>query len=243
MKILFYNIQYGTGINKGGLKYPLSLWRYFLAGKMALVQLEKFIEKVDADILAFDEIDSGSVRTLFRSQVEYLSSDIYHSYFFNCKYSNFFRHLPIFRKQGNAILSKHAFEYRAHRLVGGLKDLVIEVVVSEKVSIFLVHLSLTRRARQRQFDQLSDMLKFANKEVIIVGDFNTDLSNADMKDFAQKNNLHSPNLENAKTFPAWKPRHELDHFLVSSKIQVNSFQVFENVMSDHLPLLLDYTLT
>ncbi|MCX6780489.1 MAG: endonuclease/exonuclease/phosphatase family protein [Candidatus Magasanikbacteria bacterium] len=242
VKILFYNIQYGIGINKGGWRYVVSAWRHFLSLRSGLLKLEKFIRRVDADILAFDEIDGGSLRTLFNSQVLHLSSDIYHSYFFNCKYSNFFKHLPIFRKQGNAIFSKKKLDYVAHRLPGGVKDLIIEAQINRRVSIFLVHLSLGKKARHHQLKQFSHILKYIHKEKIILGDFNADMDDRDLKKFVADNKLTSANLKNAKTFPAWNPKREIDHFFVSRRVRVNSFQVLDNIMSDHLPVLLDCTL-
>lgn len=242
MKILFYNIQYASGINKGGLKYFLSLWRYLFSGKSKVNKLKKFIEKVDADVLAVDEIDDGSLRTLFKSQVSHLSKDVYLSNFFKCKYSNFFKYFPIFKKQGNAVFSKQNFQYRAHRMRDGVKDLMIEAEINKEVSIFLVHLALGKTARAKQLEQMSDILKQTKKEAIILGDFNASMDDFHMNKFVQDNNLTSANTDNQKTFPAWKPKHELDHFLVSSKLKINAFKVFENVMSDHLPVMLDCTL-
>lgn len=242
MKILFYNIQYCAGINQGGWRYPLSLWKYLFSGKTAMIKLKNFIKEVNADILAVDEIDSGSLRTLFHSQVEDMSANIYSSSFFDCKYSNFFRKIPVFQKQGNAIFSKQFFHCHSHRVSGGLKDLIIEMEINTGLSIFLVHLALGEKGQSKQLKQLSNILREKNKEAIVFGDFNSDLNDRHMVEFLEKNKLTSANINNLKTFPAWNPKREIDYFFVSSKIQINDFKVYQNVMSDHLPLLIDYTL-
>lgn len=205
-------------------------------------KLKKFIHEVDADVLAIDEIDQGSLRTLFRSQVDHLSCNIYPSNFFKCKYSNLFKYFPVFKNQGNAIFSKQNFSYRVHRTDDGLKDLIIEVEINKEVSIFLVHLALGKKARNKQLHQLSGILKEAKKEAIIMGDFNVEPDDHHMNKFIKDNNLTSANSKNEKTFPAWNPKRELDHFLVSNKLKINEFRVMGNVMSDHLPVLLDCTL-
>lgn len=242
MKILFYNIQYGTGINQGGWRYPLSLWKYLFSGKAAINKLKKFIQDINPDILAVDEIDNGSPRTWFSDQVKFLADNIFKFYYFACKYSNFLGSFPFFKNQGNAFFSKHSGQFFTHRVSGGVKDLVIEFNIENKLSIFLVHLSLGGNARGKQLSKLSEIIKQKTGGVVVLGDFNAEMNDKNIKEFLIQTKLSSVNNKNSSTFPSWSPSRSIDHFFVSNNVAVNSFEVLDNVMSDHLPILLECSL-
>ena len=58
--------------------------------------------------------------------------------------------------------------------------------------------------------------------------------------FREATGLVDPNKDSKPTFPAWKPNRHLDFILHSPEITVNSFEVPDIHLSDHLPLLIDF---
>jgi endonuclease/exonuclease/phosphatase family metal-dependent hydrolase len=53
--------------------------------------------------------------------------------------------------------------------------------------------------------------------------------------------LRSANVNNLPSFPARIPRIELDFVLVSKEIEINNFEVPDVRLSDHRPVLCDFT--
>lgn len=80
-------------------------------------------------------------------------------------------------------------------------------------------------------------------KVILVGDFNLDpgtnsmaiLSN-DMRDLITENSITSTRSH----FHKW-PNKFADYAIVSKDVRVHNFQVLQNVVSDHLPLVLEFS--
>ena len=79
------------------------------------------------------------------------------------------------------------------------------------------------------------------------------IAGADVKEFVQLESadqafemvraagLRSANVDNLPSFPARIPRIELDFVLVSKEIEINNFEVPDVRLSDHRPVLCDFT--
>ena len=147
---------------------------------------------------------------------------------------------PMVRKQGNALLSnKEIVNHKFHYLDNGMKKLIIEIETNGVV-IFLVHLALGGKTRMKQFVQLFSLIEKCEKPMIVAGDFNTLWGTEDIELFMKAGNLKSANLDRKPTFPSWSPKKELDFVLHSENIKINDVKIIKTMLSDHLPILIDF---
>ena len=159
MKFLLYNIRYGTGKY---LNQPFKHIRGYLGhSNWHIHKIGNLINKYKPDIVGLVEVDLGSFRMKSKNQATVLvritrSNDVFqYKYKENSKYMKF----PMVRKQGNALLSKgEIIRTKFHYLDNGMKKLIIEAE-TEKVVVFLVHLALGGKTRQKQIVQLYDLVK------------------------------------------------------------------------------------
>lgn len=241
MRLLVYNIAYGTGAPPSLYKHLSTVHRYIRTPQSHLEQIIDFIEKVDPDVIGLIEVDIGSYRTHFVNQVELIANHLKRYHHSSVKYSqnHVGRMLPILRKQANAILTKKKMDgknfYFFHR---GFKKLIIEADI-EGVHFFLVHLALQKRVRTLQLKHLVDIVG-GKSPVIIAGDFNTFSGMKEIREFQKKLGLVNPNKENLPTFPSWQPNKQVDFFLCSKTIEVSRLKIPHVKFSDHLPLILDF---
>lgn len=184
-------------------------------------EIIRFIRKTEPDIAGLVEIHLGN---------EQFDSLKKHFRFSNasCKYAH--KTLPFVRCWGNAVFSNKACSITHHYLNAGQKKLVLDCEFA-KFRLLLVHLSLIRRAREKQIQELAGI---AGKNTIIAGDFNIksqhELEQLTRKGF--KTTVTRP------TFPSWKPVHFYDQVLVPKNIDAKA-QVLDVKLSDHLPVVVE----
>ncbi len=219
MKVLCYNIQAGSGNNY------LAFWNFLKSNKKILEQISGKIVNLSPDIIGLIEIDAGSFRSA--NQIESLAKKLKYNYASACKYG-WPAGLPILKHQHLAILTKYKIlEVKAHKFSTGFKRLALEIVVQngkEKVSVIVTHLSLGARTRKKQIKELEKIIKTIKNKVVLMGDFNQE-------------NLVIAGLENCctdKTFPAWKPKQQLDYVFTNAKVKSASALGWQ--LSDHLPV-------
>jgi len=109
--------------------------------------------------------------------------------------------------------------------------------------VFLVHLSLKFRHRHAQLRHLFELVKRSSKPVIVAGDFNTFWGEHEMALFMEAAGLKSANRDRLPSYPAKRPRMELDFILHTRGITVDAFSVPDVTYSDHRPLLCDFRIT
>lgn len=241
MRFLLYNIRYATGIGKG-FHLPLPFMGYFRRTDNNLGRIVEFIDSLNPDIVGLVEVDIGSFRSSQRNQARTLASRISHNPVFQSKYVNgsVADRLPIFNKQGNALLTNQVIQSRKfHYLNNGVKRLVIEIEL-EAVNIFLVHLSLRYRHRQEQLKDLYALIEAAHKPVIVAGDFNVFRGDRELSRFKAAAGLESANPNGHPSHPSRAPKRQLDYILYSSGINVSRFFVPQVTFSDHVPLVCDF---
>lgn len=244
-RFLLYNIRYGTGYG----------WRFHtpvpFSGLLKNTQknipgIIEFIKSQNPDLIGLIEVDGGSRRVKGISQARQIADGLGHYYYFKTKYKEhprMTRHIPIMKTQGNAFLAKEGIlSQRCHYFERGFKRLILEVEL-ENIIFFLVHLSLTPNRRQKQLKELGNLVNSCEKPVVIGGDFNVFFGNRELKHFLVTTGLSSANQSNTSTFPSKKPRWELDFILHSPEIKVNWIEVPQIRLSDHLPLICDFTIT
>ena len=241
MKLMVYNIAYGTGAPNAFYEHLWTGHRYLRTSQIHLERIMEFIEKEKPDILGLIEVDTGSIRTKYINQVETIANHLDHFHHSSVKYGkdSLGRTLPILRMQGNAVLTKKRIpDSHFHYFPVGFKRLIIELDIGG-ISFFLVHLALQKRIRQKQLRFLAEIAK-KHKNIIVAGDFNTFKGTMEIAEFQKELNLSNPNKKSLPTFPSWNPRRELDFILHSKNIKVTNFSVPEVRFSDHLPLIMEY---
>lgn len=240
MKFLLYNIRYGTGKY---LNQPLKYIRGYLGQSLDhIYRIGEFIKSYDPDIVGLIEVDLGSFRTREINQAELLGKLTENYYVYQSKYeeNSGYMKVPMVKKHGNAFLSKMETKSRKfHYLDKGMKKLVIEIETGA-VIVFLVHLALGGKTRLKQIVQLYKLIEGCKKPFIVAGDFNIFWGNEEIELFLKAGGLYNVNIHRKPTFPSWAPKKELDFILCSKEIKIKKYEVIRTILSDHLPILIDF---
>jgi endonuclease/exonuclease/phosphatase family metal-dependent hydrolase len=144
-------------------------------------------------------------------------------------------------QQGNAILTTGTLTHTQDiRLPGGLEPrgaLLADIeVAGESVCFATTHLSLGRAARARQIAALVEELP-RDRPLVLTGDFNCKVEELEpLREF-----LQLP-AERPATFPALKPRQEIDHIAYSRHWRLVEITAIRSLASDHLPMLAELAL-
>lgn len=242
MRLLVYNIRYGTG-HKNGYHLPLPFAGLFKRTSVNLQRIINFIASVNPDIAALVEVDSGSYRCNHFCQAQTIADQLGYNYVIEGKYGekSLAQKLPVLKQQCNALLTKqNIVDYRFHYFDQGMKRLVIRTDL-QAISIFIVHLSLKYRHRQNQLEQLHYLTQYTDKEVIIAGDFNTFWGSRELNLFLAATGLKNANLHNAPSHPSHAPHRQIDFILHSAGIRIDNFYIPEVRLSDHSPLVCDFS--
>ncbi len=241
MRLMLYNIRYATGTG-AAFHLPVPGAGYLRSNPRVLDGIIRFIKASDPDIVGLVEVDTGSIRTGRVNQAELIAESLGHYSTYQCKYgvSSLNTMVPIVNKQANAFLAApRVHGERFHYFDTGIKRLIIELELDD-ICVFLVHLSLKFRHRHAQLRHLFQLVKQSAKPVMVAGDFNTFWGEHEMALFMEAAGLASANRERLPSYPARKPRMELDFILHSRGIEIESFSVPDVTFSDHRPLVCDF---
>ena len=253
VRLICYNIEYCEGIE--GLWYQyLKFWRTFFPPKRLDERIVAALKEIKPDILALVEVDIGSFRSRGKDEVRFIEEKLGMKDFVEkIKYPwqgwlRLFHHVPIMNKQANALISKYQIsKVIYHVLHEGTKRVVIEakIHVPEEVTLLLVHLARFEKAREKQLEELVRMVNAISTPVILMGDFNTYHGEREIKQLLKETRLRDRvNLDKHSrhvTLPVWHPSKRLDYILTSLEIKVHRYSVLHFHFSDHLPLLVDFT--
>jgi endonuclease/exonuclease/phosphatase family metal-dependent hydrolase len=211
--------------------------------KKYLDNIAKFLKSKKPDIVCLVEADSGSIRSQGTNQAEYIKEKLGFKSLANyCKYGkhSLISKLPYFRHLDNAVLSKYPFtKIVEHDLKRGVKKVVIEVVINNRLTLFLVHLPLARSARRNQLKQIAHIVEYSHHPKLVLGDFNTLKGDSELDAFLSSTRMKLVS-HNMKTFPSWKPKKCLDHVIYSHNIKIKKVFVPKVHFSDHLPIIIDF---
>lgn len=204
------------------------------------------MKPLQPDIIGLVEVDGGSYRSRKKNQAEAIACELgghYHTY--REKYSQIgrvARRLPVVNKQGNAFITRDSIkDARYHYFERGFKKLVIELEM-ENLVVFLVHLSLGFRVRHQQLAMLYQMVRQTRKPHIVAGDFNALWGEREVDLFLAATGLRNANKEGKPSFPSWAPKRHLDFILFSPEIRDDRFWMPDVTLSDHLPLVFDFSI-
>jgi endonuclease/exonuclease/phosphatase family metal-dependent hydrolase len=241
MRFLLYNVRYCTGIGRR-FHFPFPCSGYLKSTHHVLKEVTDFIGSVKPDVVGLVEVDGGSFRSGRINQAAHIAAELGHYHTFESKYGDrsWVRFLPVANKQMNAFLTsdvvhQEKFLYFDH----GVKRLVIQLDL-ERVTVFLVHLSIKFRHRQHQLSDLYTLVKDVKKPYLIAGDFNVFWGDPEIELFLAATGLKSANAQDWPTYPSWAPKAELDLILYSQGIRITNFEMPKVTYSDHLPLICDF---
>lgn len=242
MRLLLYNIRYGTG-HKHGYHMPLPFSGFFKKTGVNLQRIINFITSINPDIVALVEVDSGSYRSGKFCQAETIAKELGFNYVVENKYRNdsLAQRVPVLNRQSNALLTRQGIEQNQfHYFEQGVKRLIIQTDLLE-IAIFIVHLSVKYRHRQNQLEYLHKLTLETDKELIIAGDFNTFWGSRELNLFLAATGLKNANVSDAPSHPSHAPLRQIDFILHSKGIQVNNFYIPDVRLSDHSPLICDFS--
>ncbi len=219
--------------------YITQSWRHLLPDSKRDINLARVATWLsDFDIVALQEVDSGSLRSGFINQVNFLADlagfPHYH------QQQN--RRVAGLAAHSNAILSKYACRQVIHhklpsRIPGrGALELSFESGDIE-ILIVSVHLSLSHKARCRQLEYIAHLVKEA-PHFVLMGDMNCPPAVVS-REFAKLGIKVKQGSRAKPTFPRWKPRHSYDQIWVSNELKIVGGEVLNYGVSDHLPISLE----
>jgi endonuclease/exonuclease/phosphatase family metal-dependent hydrolase len=234
MRLVVYNIRYGAGT---GWRLHLPFPGAGLLRQPAIAPIGAYLNEVEPDVVALLEVDGGSRRAAV-PQAEVLAGALGAEHAFRCKYGagSLVSRLPLFRAQGNALLSRRPLTaLRFHELSVGTKRLVIEAEL-DALALFVVHLALRPHYRRRQLAELAELVRAARRPAIVAGDLNTLAPTRELAPFLAATGLRPAGGMPQPSWPAHRPRLALDHVLVAPELRGSRAWVPDVRHSDHRPL-------
>ena len=241
LRLLTYNIQAGT-TTTNYRDYVTRGWRQVLPHQQRVNNLDVIAELASQfDIVGLQEVDGGSLRTGFINQTQYLAERA--GFPFWSQQSN--RRVSKLARTCNGLLSRiRPSEVHDYKLPGRIPGRGALAACygngPNALLVIVVHLALGRRSRRSQLAFLREIIQ-QHLHVVIMGDMNAPLSNAEMIQFIDSSGLSVP-ANGEHTFPSWRPQRGIDHILISSSLTVERCEVLELSVSDHRPLAMDLCL-
>lgn len=232
MRLLSYNIQAGIGTQKSS-DYFFKGYRQIFHVPYKAKTLEKIGEFLsDFDIVCLQEVDFGGRRSNFKSQLDKLQNSS------GLKYVVSQRNRVVGKTSihGNAILSRFPIDSSEdHKLPSRIPGRGKLAACIRGMTVVNTHLSLDVRTQRAQLEYISGLITDKNR-VIVMGDMNCRANAKHFNDFARAANLVIKTTHDHKTYPSWKPKHGLDHILVSELYEQSQVTVHDVRLSDHLPV-------
>lgn len=253
VRLLTFNIAHGRGLN------PVQGTTSARKLRSNLRRISTLLERLSPDVVALQEIDQASRWAGNFDHLDYLRV---HARYAHAVFGINNHRAGLFNlSYGNAILSRHPVLAAetvvfGKRKVGEKGFLFVEIDIAGRcVPIVNVHLPFSSRAmRLKQLDRLVSWLREKHRHrsshwavpPIICGDFNNPGTSNDatasllshLGDYADYV-LH-PGV--GRTFPSLMPRRTLDFIFLPSGCHHAKGEVVSSLLSDHRPVLAEFTL-
>ncbi|MDR9433453.1 MAG: endonuclease/exonuclease/phosphatase family protein [Spiribacter sp.] len=236
-----YNIQVGIQ-TRYYHQYFTRGWRHVLPDTKRLPNLRRIADLIgEFDLVGLQELDAGSLRSGFVDQNAFLADTAAFPY----RYQQTNRALGRFAQHSNGLLSRwQAHEVVEHRLPGripGRGALIVRLGrPGAELVVVLLHLALSQRARLSQLAYIAEQI-IDSEHVIVMGDLNCHSRSSELETLCAQTGLREP-LHDLPTYPSWRPARNIDHILVSPSLTVESAEVLDAPLSDHLPMTMDVRL-
>lgn len=235
LRLLTFNIQVGIKTDRYR-QYVTRGWKHVLPHTARHENLRLIAEVVQQyDLVALQEIDSGSIRSGFLNQVEYLAEEADFPFW----YTQTNRDLGVLAQHGNGMLLRMRPQgLEDHKLPGripGRGAIIVRLpYAGRELVVVQLHLSLGVRSREAQLQYLARQLD-GEELVVVMGDMNSHMATDVLNSPLGELGLVHPEAPHA-TFPAWRPQLALDHILASPTLNVTDHEVLPCHISDHLPI-------
>jgi endonuclease/exonuclease/phosphatase family metal-dependent hydrolase len=235
LRFLSFNIQVGIGTAKYR-HYFTKGWKHVLPHQGRNLNLERIADVVSGyDFVALQEIDSGSLRSSYVNQVQFIAEHARFPYW----YTQLNRDLGPLAQHGNGLLSRVTpMEMQDHKLPGAIPGrgaIVARLPYGDaSVLVVLLHLSLGERSRRLQLEYVRNLIE-GEDHVVLMGDMNSHLPQLLFDSPLAETDLR-PVGQVQPTYPAWRPLRALDHVLVSPSLVVSDYEVLDCQLSDHRPI-------
>lgn len=202
--------------------------------------LKDIIEKEDLDILGTQELTFNFTNYLKDSLKKHY---IYGDYRFG---NGILKRLP-FNENNVVVTKKDVIKVKTYRLtfisikpVFNLPRIATVLIVKDKSfnKICIINTHLEHKVEKIKIKQLkvinSLVLKYTEEfPVILMGDFNMDLSNKVFKDFIKTVSKYIKRVDIKE--PTWNPKEKtLDHIFIPNNWNLSSVEVIKNELTDKL---------
>lgn len=240
MSLLSFNIQTGVELQYYR-EYLTKSWKHLLPFRERINNLNNIARLIEGyDVVGLQEVDSGSLRSGFLDQTEYLAN----SAGFPHWYRQVNRNMGKIAQHSNGLLSRlQPFSLEEHKLPGlrGRGAMLAEYHTNhDPLMVCVMHLALGKRARQRQLAYIADLIG-EHPQLVVMGDFNCSTDSPELLELVNQTRLCLP-AEKLKTFPSWRPTRRYDHILISDTLRLRNASVLEHTHSDHLPISVEIEL-
>lgn len=241
IRLLSFNIQAGTSTARYH-HYVTHSWRQVLPHSQRAENLDSIARLVAPfDMVAMQEVDSGSLRSGFINQSRYLANHAGMPFW--CHQSN--RKVGSVAHAGNGFLSKFepnaVVEYRLPGVIPGRGTLLVRYGQGEnRLDVAVVHLALGKRARSQQLEFLADRLA-DSPYLLVMGDLNTQVDSPQLVEFRDRLQLLAP-TRGLASFPSWQPQRAIDHIMLSRGLGCSNAEVLDVTLSDHCPVAVEIEL-
>jgi len=241
LRLLSFNIQAGTSTARYH-HYVTHSWRQVLPHAKRVENLNAIAELVSPfDMVALQEVDSGSLRSGYINQSRYLANHAGMPFW--CHQSN--RKVGTVAYAGNGFLSRFepdaVVEHRLPGVIPGRGTLLVRFGDGfNGLDIAIVHLALGKRARALQLQFLGRELD-SSRHLVVLGDFNTQVDTPHVMELRDTLALKAP-TRGLATYPSWQPQRAIDHVLISETLEAGPAEVLDVALSDHCPVALEISL-
>lgn len=236
INLLSFNIQAGTTTDRYH-HYVTRSWKQLLPHNERSRNLDAIAELIsEYDIVGLQEADTGSFRSGFINQTRYLSREA--GFAWQTDQSN--RKVGNVACAGNGVMARwKPDEVISHKLPGSIPGRGVLTLRygngNDALLVVVLHLALGRRARTSQLGFVSELLQ-GHRDVVVMGDLNTDINSPELGAFVHQNELQIPTAD-LLSFPSWQPLRAIDHIMLSSSLEVIDSDVLDVPFSDHCPVI------
>lgn len=245
MKIFFSNLGYARGIDGSLKQHVIRAGRHFYntvpVQEQILNQAKAIINAENPDLCCFVEIDEGSIHSARFNQIEalmgkeYLYHDIAGKYGEDSRYHKMFLH----KGKSNAFMAKEPVPFERLYMKHGTKRLIYKLSLFETTILF-AHFSLKEKTRSKQFEEVREILRGENNDIILLADFNIMKGFRELNPLLKENDLCVLNKEEDHTFTFHKHKLTLDLCICSkSLLNRTSLKIIPQPFSDHAALLVE----
>ncbi len=243
LRLASFNIQ--TGINTASYRDMITgSWRHVWPSRKRLPNLNRIAQLLKPyDIVGLQEVDGGGLRSHKIVQTQYLAEHGGFPHWHN----QINRRMGPIAMHSNGLLSRiKPYEILDYKLPGlpGRGAVLARFGQShtpqKSLSVCVVHLALSQRARMRQLDFVAELLGH-HPHAVVMGDFNCEPCSPELQRLTRSTELCDPACV-VHTWPSWQPQRMIDHILVTPSLGVEHLKALHFACSDHLPIAMDIVL-